>query len=136
MSQVAYAPRLVPQELEVMAKSPALAPVMILPVMAIADEPLFLRATVWELLVWPTTISPNEILDGLAVAVPAVELVPTPVRATDCGLLLALSVKSRVAVSVPVVAGAKAILTVQLVEAASVAPQVVESCLKSPWPVP
>lgn len=64
-------------------------------------------------------------------AVPAVELAPIPVRATDCGLLLSLSVKSRVAVSVPVVAGAKAMLTVQLAEAASVDPQVVETCVKS-----
>lgn len=136
MSQVALAARLAPQELDEMAKSLALAPVMGLPVMVMADDPLFLSATIRELLVWPTTKPPNEMLDGDAVAVPAVELAPAPERVTDCGLLLPLSVKVRVAVRVPVVAGAKVMLTVQLVDAASEDPQVVEDCAKSPGSAP
>lgn len=120
----------------VIVKSPALAPLMDLPVIAMADEPLFLRETMRELLVWPTTMLPKPTFDGLAVAVPTVRLAPTPERATVWGLFAALSLKLRVAVRVPVAVGAKAMLTVQLDEAARVEPQVLESCTKSAGSAP
>lgn len=53
---------------------------------------------------------------------------PMPVRATVCGLLLALSASLKLAVSVPVVVGAKVTLMTQLAPGFSVAgavPQVV-----------
>ena len=53
-----------------------------------------------------------------------------------CGLVTALSFTVNIPVRVPVAVGAKAMLTVQLAPAPSVAPQVVAVCLKSPAFVP
>ena len=56
---------------------------------------------------------PNAKLDGLAATIP-IEAVPVPESATFCGLLLAESIKLKVAVRVPVDSGLKRIVTVQL----------------------
>jgi len=63
-------------------------------------------------------------LVGDTVTLPDDPPVPSPVTATCCGLLPALSVKLRVAVRVPEAVGLKRIVTVQLAEAARVEAQV------------
>lgn len=63
-------------------------------------------------------------LDGDTVTLPEAPPVPTPETVTCCGLLPALSVKSRVAVRVPDAVGLKRMVTVQLADAAKVEPQV------------
>ena len=68
--------------------------------------------------------------------VAATALVPVPDTGTCCGLPEALSVKFRVAVSVPVVVGLKMILAVQLAEAARVEPHVLLKTSKSEAAVP
>lgn len=64
--------------------------------------------------------------------------VPVPDRGTCCGLLLAVSVKFKVAVRVPLAVGLKKTFTVQLAPAASEEPQGVEvdDLRKSPALVP
>jgi hypothetical protein len=57
---------------------------------------------------------------------------PVPVRLTFCGLLPAVSVRMRVAVSAPRTEGVYVTLTVQEECAAMLAPQVVADCAKSP----
>jgi hypothetical protein len=57
--------------------------------------------------------------------------VPRPESATVCGLPVPVSLKFRVAVRVPVVVGAKTTLTVQLLDARRLVPQVFEEILKS-----
>lgn len=73
-----------------------------------------------------TATLPKLTVDGVAVAVPAAVSVPTPVSGMPCGLLLAVSLKLRVAVSVPLVDGAKTTFTAQPVEGARLAPQFVD----------
>jgi hypothetical protein len=53
-----------------------------------------------------------------------VAAIPNPESATVCGLLVAVSVKLRVAVRVPVVVGEKTTVAVQVAEAARLVPQV------------
>lgn len=125
--QLCEAARFAPQDCEVMEKSLALVPVMEAPEMPMVDEPLFVSVTSLLPLLDPTAKLAKDRLEGLAVALPAVELVPTPESETPWGLLEALSVKLREAVRVPVPVGAKATFTVQLVLGARLAPQVVES---------
>src|ERR1019366_6469190 len=78
---------------------------------------------------------PNAKLVGLAATIP-IEAVPLPESATLCGLLLAESIKLKVAVRVPVDSGLKRIVTVQLAWAARLDPQVLLEMLKSPAFVP
>ena len=60
------------------------------------------------------------------------ELTPVPVRETDCGLPLALSVIVREPVRVPVVVGANVALMEQLAPALTLPPQVLVSVY---WPL-
>jgi hypothetical protein len=78
---------------------------------------------------------PNAKLDGLAATI-AVEAVPNPESGAFCGLLLAESVKLKVAVRVPVDSGLKWMVTVQLALAARVDPQVLLAIEKSAALVP
>ena len=73
---------------------------------------------------------PNAKLVGLAATIP-IEAVPLPESATLCGLLLAESIKLKVAVRVPVDSGLKRIVTVQLAWAARLDPQVLLEIRKS-----
>ena len=81
---------------------------------------LFLIVTVFAALVTPTFVAGNFSADGVNVT----GKIPFPVRLTDCGLLLALSVTLSVADLAPTAPGAKAMLIVQVAFTASVAPQV------------
>jgi hypothetical protein len=78
---------------------------------------------------------PNAKLDGLAATI-AVEAVPKPESGAFCGLLLAESVKLKVAVRVPVDSGLKWMVTVQLALAARLDPQVLLAIEKSAALVP
>ena len=75
---------------------------------------------------------PQVSVDGLIEMLPPVEpVVPAPESATDCGLLLAASVKVRVALRLPVVAGLKWIVAVQLAAVARLEPHVILEIEKS-----
>jgi len=67
---------------------------------------------------------------------PVVPPVPFPVSVMVCGLPVAESVKLSVAARAPAVVGAKTTLTVQLAEAARLAPQVLLKIAKSPGLAP
>ena len=66
----------------------------------------------------------------------AVGTAPVPVKLTDCGLFVALSVKVNVAVRLPAVVGVNVTLTVQLAFTASEVPHVSLGIAKSPGSVP
>lgn len=68
--------------------------------------------------------------------VPPPAPVPVPVSKTVCGLFVALSVKSKLAVRVPATVGAKIMFAVQLAETARVVPHVLLNILKSVALVP
>ena len=121
--QFAPAARLVPHVLLAMLKSPAFVPDSAAPLMVIEVLSPFDNVAVCAALLEPTVVLANVILDGLAVTVPDAP-VPFPVSATVCGLLLAESLKFKVAESAPVALGAKTMFAVQLAEAASDVPQV------------
>jgi hypothetical protein len=103
-------------------------------VMVIEDVPPFLREAVWAAAVEPTLIDPKASDVGLTVTVPGTT--PVPDSATDCGLLLAESVKRSVAVRVPAALGLNTILAVQLPEAARLVPHVLLEIVKSAAFVP
>ncbi len=121
MVQLADAARLLPQLLLEIKKSPGLVPVTAM-LLIVMEEPVpLLKVADCDVLLDPTMTLPNERDVGLMLTAP---LIPNPVSVTVCGLELSESLKFSVAVRVPVVVGAKMMFTVQLVEAASVAPQV------------
>jgi hypothetical protein len=78
---------------------------------------------------------PKARLEGLAAIVPAA-VVPNPERVTFCGLLLAESVMTKVAVRVPVPKGLKRIATLQLALGDRSDPQVLLEMRKSDAFVP
>jgi hypothetical protein len=102
----------------VWAKSLALVPVSPMLLMVRGAVPLLVSVTLFPALVVPMSWVPNARLVGLRVTAGAV---PVPVRATVCGLPLALSVIEREAVSLPLMVGLKVTEMVQLVPAAIVA---------------
>lgn len=91
--------------------------------MASVVLPPFVKVTDCAALLDPGLTEPKERLAGLTVKVLAAE-VPLPVKVTVW--VPALSVKFSVAARLPVVTGAKIIFAVQLAEAASVEPHVLE----------
>jgi len=118
--QLAETARLVPQVLLEIVKSAEFVPVteMLLSEM---EAPLsFFKEVDNAALLEPTFTAPNERADGVALAPD----VPVPDSVTVCGLPLPVSLKLRVAVRLPVVVGAKTILTVQLADAPKLVPQV------------
>ena len=121
--QLADAARLDPQVVDETAKSPAFAPEMDEALRVTELVVLLVTVMLWEPLEEPTAMLPNDRLEGAAVTAPDPPL-PSPERATSCGLLPALSVNARFAVRVPEFVGLKRIVTVQLAEAARVVPQV------------
>jgi hypothetical protein len=112
------------------AKSPAFVPPRRADAMVRFAVPELVMVTVMGLLVvltcWPLKLSVE--LDGENAGA-----VPVPVRLTDCGLPVALSVKLKEALRVPMAAGVKVTLTPQLLPGVTFAP-VQESALlvKSP----
>ena len=81
---------------------------------------MLLKVTLWAALVVPTSWLANVRLAGESTAAAAI---PLPLRATVCGLPLALSVTDRVPLRVPVAVGLKLTLILQLVPAFRFPPQ-------------
>ncbi len=114
------------------AKSPPSVPAGVMPEMARVPGRLFLIVTILTALVVPTVVTGNFKLEGLTVT----GRIPVPVKLTDCGLLLALSVIASVADLAPTASGAKTMLMVQEAFTFSVCPQVAADCWKSLGLVP
>ena len=130
--QVPDAGRLVPQVVLPTAKSVALAPPMAtLPIVIDVVSPL-VSVTDWVGLFAPTAVPGNARLVGLAPTPP----LPRPVSATVCGLLPSESLKLNEAVREPGAVGPKSRFTVQLEDAARLAPQVLLKTEKSPGLAP
>ena len=126
--------RLEPQELLAMEKSAALVPVIATLLMVMVEEVELDRVADWETLLEPTVVDANVRLDGLAVTLPAEA--PVPVRVTDCGLLVALSVNRSVADRAPLAVGLNTTDAEQLAPATIVELQEFLLMLKSAALVP
>jgi hypothetical protein len=100
------------QLLDAIAKSPALVPVIVNPLKVTAVLPVLVMVVPWGLLVvlifWPLKVR----LVGEAESV-LVTTIPVPVKDTDCGLPVALSVNTTLAVRVPLAVGEKVTCTEQ-----------------------
>jgi len=133
--QLAPAAKLVPQVLLEIRKSAPLVPPMAMLLIAMDDDPSFVSVTALDPPVCPTATLTQLKLAGLTAAVP-VAPPPVPDNTTDCGLLDAVSAKFNAAVRAPDAVGLKTMVTVQLAEAARLAPHVCAEMLKSPAFVP
>ncbi|HEY1580288.1 MAG TPA: hypothetical protein VGF82_24755 [Terracidiphilus sp.] len=98
--------------------------------------PLFVNVATFCPPIPPTTTETQFRFAGLAEALPDVELVPVPVRATACGLPVAESVKLSVAVRDPAAVGLNTTEAEQLPDAARLVVQVLLAMLKSAALVP
>ena len=134
--QLADAARLVPQVMLLMAKSPALLPPSVMPLMVMDDFVPLLRVVDWAALVDPTAVAGKPIAVGDTVTLPLEVLPPVPDNVTFCGLLLAESVIVSVAERVPVAVGLNSRDTPQLAEAPRLEPQALAEMTKSPGFVP
>jgi hypothetical protein len=133
---VAVAARLDPHVLLLMRKSPGSVPVIEILLIVMAELVPLLSVAVCEPLVDPVFIVPNERDVGLMLTVPLVPPGAKPDSATVCGVFVAESLKSSVAVRVPPVVGANVIFAEQLAPAARLVPQVFEKIRKSPGSAP
>jgi hypothetical protein len=119
-------PQLVPET----AKSEEFAPLMAMLLMVIDEPAPLVRVTVWGALLDATAVLANERLAGDTEA--ALELAaPVPESNSDCGLLLAESVKLRMALRVPAAVGLNTTLAEQLPPAARLAPHELVEIAKS-----
>jgi hypothetical protein len=118
----------------VCAKSPALAPVMLTPVIVSAAVPLFVNVTACMPLVLPTFCEANVSDTGASVTAGVFAAAPVPARPTACGLPVALSAMLTLAARAPVAVGLNVTLIAQFAFAASVAGLTghVFVCAKSP----
>ena len=116
-----------PQVVVLTAKSPLIVPARVMPEMARVPGSLFLIVTILAALVFPTLVAGKFKLEGVTVT----GRIPVPVKLTDCGLLLALSVMASVADLAPTAPGVKTTLTVQVRPAPRVPPHVVPDLAKS-----
>jgi hypothetical protein len=110
-----------PAHVVVSAKSPGLAPVNAMLLMARAALPVFCSVKVWAALVVPRL---RLLKVRLVVVTLATGALPVPVRFTVCGLPWALSVMLTAAVRLPMAAGVNVTLIVQLPFTATVLPHV------------
>jgi hypothetical protein len=117
------AARLVPHDLLEMMKSPAFVPEMATLLTVIEEVVPLDRVADLAALLTPVLTLPNARLVGATETEPDAGA-PYPVSATVCGLLLAESLKFKVADRFPVVVGPKRMFAVQLEEAARDDPQV------------
>lgn len=108
-------------------KSPGLVPAIENPVNVTVDVPALRTVIDLAALVVPTPIVPKFSEVGEREIA-----VPTPLRATVCMAGPASSVKVKLPVRVPIAAGVKVTVTVQLAPAATVVPQVFALIAKSP----
>jgi hypothetical protein len=92
--QLEEAPRLVPQVLLVIEKSPESVPAIATLSIVMAEVPALLKVAVCAALLEPTVVLAKDRLEGDA---DAPEETPLPVSVMVCGLPLAESVNSRVA---------------------------------------
>ena len=129
MLQLAPAANELPQ-VWVCEKSPALLPVMVIPVIVKVVVPTLVRVTVLAGLVVPIVTKPKFRLVGESFAIVAI-----PLSGTFCGLPAALSVMLSADVRVPLAVGLNVTLMVQLAPAVNELPQV-WVCAKSPPFVP
>ena len=106
-------------QLWVCEKSPALVPVIAIPLIVNVVVPTFVNVTGLAAVVIPTFTEPKLRLPGESFAV-----VPIPLSSTFCGLPAALSVTINEALRVPLAVGLNVTLKVQLEPAANEAPQV------------
>src|SRR6266566_5530746 len=106
-------------QLLVWAKSPALVPVSPMLVMVRVPAPLSVSVTVWAALLVPTFCVLKLRLGGLRLTAGA-GVMPVPLKATLCGLPVALSASVRLALRAAATVGVKVTLTVQEAPAASV----------------
>jgi hypothetical protein len=104
--QLAFGASVDPQVVADCEKSPALRPVIATPEMLSVMERLFSIVTVFATLEVPTFRVPNVTVAG----VKETGKIPVPVSAIGWGLLVALSVRVRVALSAPVATGLKEML--------------------------
>jgi hypothetical protein len=106
MEQLELAGNDVPQAFEpvVIAKSPGLVPVMVMPVMVSAALPLLASAATWAPLAVPT-VEVNVSTGGVSVAAGAVAAVPVPLKLVVCGEPDALSATESVAAKLVADAG-------------------------------
>ena len=131
----ADAARVVPHVLLEILKSPAFVPDKPTLLMLIDVEPPLLSVEVCAALVEPTGVTAKVRLVGVTVTAD-VDVEPVPESDAVCGLLPAVSEIVKVAVRAPVVVGLNTTVTVQLAEAARLAPQLLAEILKSPAFVP
>lgn len=89
-------------------------------VMATLTDSLFVKFAVLALLVEPTNVPPNVMLEGNAV----IANTPVPVKLTVCGLPLALSENVNVPLTVPATVGVNVTLVVHFAPAATELPHV------------
>jgi len=127
-----FAGTLPPHVVEEIAKSAALAPVMLMAPRVILLLNRFLKVAIFDALVFPTTVLAKRTFSGISL----IAATPVPVRVTDCGLLVALSVNVKEALLAPVAVGANATPIVQEELAAMVVPQVLDEIAKSPGLAP
>ena len=130
--QFALAASVVPQVVADWAKSPAFAPVNVMPEIVRVVLRLFLTVIFFAVLVVPTVWAVKVKLDGVT----DTGAIPVPVKLTDCGLLFALSVTVSDAVFAPGVTGAKVTPILQDEWAPMLAPQALEDTANSPEFVP
>lgn len=104
-----------PHAFAVMLKSPGSVPVKPMLVNETVPEPPAVNVNVCALVSEPTSSDPNTSEDGFMVSVVVLAAIPVPLRATVCGLLLAVSVKVNVAVRTPMAVGVKIRSTEQAV---------------------
>lgn len=118
-----------PQVLPVIAKSDALAPVIAMLVMVMAEGPALLNVTDFGELIEPIATLGNATLVGETDTLPALELVPVPERDTSSDVPLA--VMPSVAVREPVDVGLNTTLMAQLPAAARLVPHALFAIWKS-----
>ena len=112
---------------EAMTKSPALVPVIVIPLKFNVAVPWLATDTVRPALIVPTSCGEKLRAEG-----DSVTAVPVPLRLTVWGLPLALSLMVRVPIRDPTAVGLNATLIVQLVCGARMVPQVFAGIMKSP----
>jgi len=134
--QLAAAARVVPQVVADLRKDVALVPVMVSDVSVTVPVPVFLMVTSCAAVVEPNVVDAKVSAAGDSETVKVEAAVPVPVKATVCGVPVALSAIDRLAVSAPVAAGLNSTDTVQLAAAARVVPQVVADLRKDVALVP
>ena len=134
--QLAFVARLVPQVLLLIAKSPALVPLIATLLIVMEELVPFVNVADCAALVEPTPVAGNPRDVGDTVTLPLDVLLPVPESATVCGLLLAVSVTVSVAVRVPLALGLNEIEILQLADAPRLEPHVLLEIRKSPAFVP